>query len=786
MVRRDVAAIAFGLAMVGIVGISVHAIPPVNTVQWVGAMSGEWNDPNAWKNLTTGAVGDATTILLSNRGSEGMNNINPSTTAARHIVIGGGATVDYNLLITPQDFRLRQGTTMTIKDGATWVQDASDHPAGNGWGRMDPSRLIIDNGTFRRSGEPQDGAGAGPNIFGSFNDDNNQPRLGTLPPRVNVDIKNGGRFENTGQLWFGTDGESSPNLRVTFTINNGHMDLTGGATAPVMNGELPFVQSDLAFFYDYSENPNVVGFHNEELQINFTGPGSITVDSAGIGVYRQDDQGIWSGGTTPLSYKDLWDQGILKANGLSGKMGQIYGDGLNPHILQPANFDNFFTVTGTPGQDNYKLTAKDTTTLPTVEWVGGASGEWNDPNAWKNTKTGVVGDALTILGDRYGSEGMNNIDPALSKARHIVIGGGATVEFNGQTANNNLGPRGFRMRQGTTLTIKEGATWIHDQSDYDPAIGAQECRCDFSELILDGGTFRRTGESMAGEGGGNAIFGSYNDDNNQPRLGTLPPRVNVVIKNGGRLENTGQLWFGTDGESSPNLRTSVTIDNGHIDATGGDTAPIENSNEFIPLTADLVFFYDNSENPNVEGAHNEQHEINFIGPGSITVDHTGIFVYRQDTDGIWNTGATQSSYQDLWDMGILKANGLSGKMGQIYGDGTNPHILQPANFSDFFMVTGAPGMDNYTLTSLIESATPPGLAGDYNNDGAVNAADYVVWRNGDSPDDTQAGYNLWRANFGRTAASGSAAGSASAAVPEPSTLVLLALATFAATWRRRS
>ena len=60
-----------------------------------------------------------------------------------------------------------------------------------------------------------------------------------------------------------------------------------------------------------------------------------------------------------------------------------------------------------------------------------------------------------------------------------------------------------------------------------------------------------------------------------------------------------------------------------------------------------------------------------------------------------------------------------------------------------------------------------GLDGDYNGDGTVNAADYAVWRDGGSPDDTQAGYDLWRANFGD---SGSGA---SAAVPEPSTLALL-------------
>jgi hypothetical protein len=181
---------------------------------------------------------------------------------------------------------------------------------------------------------------------------------------------------------------------------------------------------------------------------------------------------------------------------------------------------------------------------------------------------------------------------------------------------------------------------------------------------------------------------------------------------------------------------------------------------------------------------NEEWEINFTGPGSITVDSAGIDVYRQDENGIWTGGTAPISYQQLWEEGILKANGLTGKVGITFGDNNaNPITLQQADFNTFFTVTGTPGMDNYTLTSRIEGTLPPGLAGDYNSDGAVNAADYVVWRNGDSPDDTQAGYDLWRANFGKTGGSGAAL--ASAGVPEPSTLVLVGLAIGAAWLRRR-
>jgi hypothetical protein len=55
------------------------------------------------------------------------------------------------------------------------------------------------------------------------------------------------------------------------------------------------------------------------------------------------------------------------------------------------------------------------------------------------------------------------------------------------------------------------------------------------------------------------------------------------------------------------------------------------------------------------------------------------------------------------------------------------------------------------------------VPGDYNYDnydGVVDAADYVVWRNGLGTTYTQTDYDVWRANFGQTSANGSALPSA--------------------------
>ncbi len=77
--------------------------------------------------------------------------------------------------------------------------------------------------------------------------------------------------------------------------------------------------------------------------------------------------------------------------------------------------------------------------------------------------------------------------------------------------------------------------------------------------------------------------------------------------------------------------------------------------------------------------------------------------------------------------------------------------------------------------------TIPDLPGDFNHDGTVDAADYVVWRKNPGGIYEATDFNIWRAHFGQTVGSVSVA-SAIATVPEPTTLVLLMLVT--ASWCR--
>jgi hypothetical protein len=81
--------------------------------------------------------------------------------------------------------------------------------------------------------------------------------------------------------------------------------------------------------------------------------------------------------------------------------------------------------------------------------------------------------------------------------------------------------------------------------------------------------------------------------------------------------------------------------------------------------------------------------------------------------------------------------------------------------------------------AFVPNAVAP-LPGDFNHDGNVNAADYVVWRKGLGTIYTQNDYGVWRAHFGSSLGPGSGSvlpstGPLSAAVPEPATLILFGI-----------
>jgi hypothetical protein len=77
-----------------------------------------------------------------------------------------------------------------------------------------------------------------------------------------------------------------------------------------------------------------------------------------------------------------------------------------------------------------------------------------------------------------------------------------------------------------------------------------------------------------------------------------------------------------------------------------------------------------------------------------------------------------------------------------------------------------------------------GIPGDFDENGIVDAADFIIWRKYLNTTYSQSDYGIWRAHFGQIAGSGSGA-SVNTAVPEPATLALMISATAGWCLRRR-
>jgi hypothetical protein len=130
-----------------------------------------------------------------------------------------------------------------------------------------------------------------------------------------------------------------------------------------------------------------------------------------------------------------------------------------------------------------------------------------------------------------------------------------------------------------------------------------------------------------------------------------------------------------------------------------------------------------------------------FGDSLYVADLTGQRILVVDSTGAETVFATGFNFND----------GIDTKMA-VTGDGNVLYITERNSL--------------VRLTSNVVS-----LLGDYNHNGVVDAADYVVWRKGLGTTYTQADYDVWRAHFGQTAGSGS--GIAASAVPEPCSLLLL-------------
>jgi T5SS/PEP-CTERM-associated repeat protein len=194
-----------------------------------------------------------------------------------------------------------------------------------------------------------------------------------------------------------------------------------------------------------------------------------------------------------------------------------------------------------------------------------------------------------------------------------------------------------------------------------------------------------------------------------------------------------------------------------------------------------------------------------LAPGDPTGTTTVVGDYTQSSGALQIELASAGSYDKLVVNGNLTLGGtlsVSLVSGYSPAAGATFDILDWTNLTGTFSTLQLPPLagslmwnTNQLYTDGVLAVVGPGLPGDYNLNGTVDAADYVIWRKtlGQSGDDLPADgdgdgtidtgdYDVWRTNFGRAAG---AAAATSAVVPEPAAMLSLAMGIIAMIFSRR-
>lgn len=277
----------------------------------------------------------------------------------------------------------------------------------------------------------------------------------------------------------------------------------------------------------------------------------------------------------------------------------------------------------------------------------------------------------------------------------------------------------------------------------------------------------------------------------------------IVSVNGLEFNNTTTVVIGGSGTVELKANTASGTINPTINVLGGThqlQAPVRIADDTtVTVAASASIDFNNTVNLNgkalsISGAGVTNLNVGVTGGGTIT--NSGSLGTAGTTPIAANLTSTGKL---LFDLGPTNTDFFN-----ITGSATLSGILDVTLESGFTpvgpytLLTASGGLNAAGLTldpsdtgtfhigivgnSIVLSLGGSGVNGDYNGNGVVDAADYVVWRNNVGttnhlPNDAIGGtigiaqYNLWRSRFGATSGSGNGA-VAAAAVPEPAMLVI--------------
>jgi T5SS/PEP-CTERM-associated repeat protein len=497
----------------------------------------------------------------------------------------------------------------------------------------------------------------------------------------------------------------------------------------------------------------------------------------------------------------------------------------------------------------FSVTGTDATTYDLIVGLNGAG----TINVTNGRDVNVVG-PITVLGLNSGSTGTVNVTNAGSTwTGGMILGyggngtlnvsdggtfsGGLDVGFFGSGGNGTLNVTsggtitdGGYIRSGTATVTGANSSWTGSQIQVDQQGtlnisngGRVSENSSFNVGYIGGGSVHVASGGKLLTGNSATLFHAVQHggqvsvtdaDSSWINNGTLSVTSigSINISAGGHFENNGDAHISSGGHVIVDGAGSRWTTIGHASIVESEgTLTVSNGGTIIGgLSAN------GSGTLKGNGSALSVDNDGIVAPGdSLGALHVNPFGYTQHSSGklqIELGGTTpDSEYDQLLVAGDITLDGtlqvsLISPFSPAFGGSFN--ILdwggtRTGQFAtlDLPALNGALAWDVKQLyTNGVLSVI---LAGDYNHNGTVDAADYVVWRdalgqtgaglaadgNGPTPGVPdgvvdQLDYDFWRSYYGQTAGSGSGA-SANAAVPEPATLVLLMLTAAGGSFRRR-
>jgi hypothetical protein len=429
-------------------------------------------------------------------------------------------------------------------------------------------------------------------------------------------------------------------------------------------------------------------------------------------------------------------------------------------------------------------------------------------NTALNAAVTINGGTLDLDTFSHGGSQLDFIAGSLSLTGNLTFGTGGFSSLGPNptiTANQTVNATGTTTIDSTGMLTLNGGTLN---------TGALAINGAFNFF---GGTLGITGPAGLAIGSGNSLgtnvllgTGNHLNVTNTLHINGAGQLTNVggnVLAGNVQLDAGGR-WTVTDGVQSVgiglvNHGTLVLIDttiNGPVNSPAGSVVNVIGGVTFNQLVSGAGQFFGSGTTTFNGGFHpgDSPATVNFQG---------GVALGNGNTLAVELGGLTPGAQYDQVQVAEQLALGGTLQVSLINSftptAGNSFDILDWGALSGTFSSLALPALSTGLLwntsqlyTAGILSIDSVGLPGDYNHNGVVDAADYVLWRanqgtNNVLPNDPIGGtigtaqYNQWRTHFGQTAGSGAGA-VANAAIPEPTTLTMFLLGMLAIYSRRRA